>query len=330
VTVVERSAGGRSHRPVGGALAVPRTGIGHGDASQLREARRITTPVSGAISLPDDWAPPHRLETAAARLALAPWTWLTGPRFYGLRHLRKDRPALLVGNHTVMGLVDAPLMVLGILRRRGIAIRSLGDHVHFRIPGWRALLAHWGVVEGTPEACRALMRRRETILVFPGGAREVFKRKGEKYRLLWGDRLGFVRLAVEHGYPIVPFGAVGAEECFDILLDAGDVLATPLVGALLQRFVPRIDELPPLVRGLGPTPLPRPERFYFAFGSPIETCRLVGRQDDAVLCAAVRDQVRAAVEGRIAFLLAERHCDPDRALVARMLHRLGGRSGAPP
>ncbi len=272
------------------------------------------------------WTSPSPLELAAARLVLAPWSWLTAPRFYGLEHLRRDRPALLVGNHTVMGLVDAPVMVFGLLERRRIAVRSLGDHLHFWIPGWRTLLAHYGVVEGTRESCHALMRAGATILVFPGGAREVFKRKGEKYRLLWGERMGFVRLAVEHGYPIVPFGAVGAEECFDILVDAGDVLATPLVGALLARLVPRIDELPPLVRGIGPTPLPRPERFYFSFGPPIETRGFAGRQRDDVLCAAVRDQVRAAVETQIAFLLAKRQCDPGRGLVARMAEWVGATS----
>jgi len=28
-------------------------------------------------------------------------------------------------------------------------------------------------------------RSNETVLLFPGGAREVFKRKGEEYRLFW-------------------------------------------------------------------------------------------------------------------------------------------------
>jgi hypothetical protein len=158
--------------------------------------------------------------------------------------------------------------------------------------------------------------------VFPGGGREVFKRKGEKYRLLWGDRLGFVRLAIEHRYPILPFGAVGAEECFEILVDAGDVLATPL-GPLLERLVPRIAELPPLVRGLGPTPLPRPQRFYFAFGAAIETAAIDGRAGDDALCRAVREEVRRAVEARVAFLLRMRERDAGRGLLARALGLLG-------
>jgi hypothetical protein len=35
------------------------------------------------------------------------------------------------------------------------------------------------------------------VLVYPGGGREVAKRKGEKYQLLWKERVGFARLAIE-------------------------------------------------------------------------------------------------------------------------------------
>ena len=46
--------------------------------------------------------------------------------------------------------------------------------------GWRDFLAGFGAVDGTRENCAALMREGESILVYPGGAREVFKRKSEK------------------------------------------------------------------------------------------------------------------------------------------------------
>ncbi len=43
------------------------------------------------------------------------------------------------------------------------------------------------------------MRRGELVMVFPGGAREVNKRKNERYKLV-ENRLGFARLAIQHGY----------------------------------------------------------------------------------------------------------------------------------
>ena len=268
---------------------------------------------------------PRNAAVAAARTLLAPWRWLTAPRFYGLENVPVDRPALFVGNHTLMGVLDVPLMLLGLLDHRGVRVRPLGDHIHFAIPGWRDVLRLFGTVEGTPDNCRALMAADESVLVFPGGAREVFKRKVEQYRLAWKNRLGFVRLAVEHGYPIVPFAAVGAEECYDILIDAGDVLR---VAPWLARL-PRIEELPPLVRGLGPSAIPRPERFYFHFGRTIETAPLAGLQANGRLCVAVRDQVAATVESGIAFLLAERDRDPERHVVPRVVRHLLGVAPAP-
>jgi hypothetical protein len=41
------------------------------------------------------------------------------------------------------------------------------------------------------------MRDHQTILVFPSGSREVFKRRGQQYQLLWRERMGFARLAIE-------------------------------------------------------------------------------------------------------------------------------------
>lgn len=263
---------------------------------------------------------PNRVEVQVARRLLAPWRWLTAPRFSGLERVPTDRPVLFAGNHTTFALLDAPFLLLGLHDHLGILPRTLGDHLHFRVPGWRTVVERFGVVDGTPDNVRALMRARESIVVFPGGAREVFKRRGERYTLAWGRRTGFVRLAVEFGYPIVPFAAVGADDAWDILLDADDLLASPL-GPFISRLAPRADVIPPVVRGLGPTMIPRPVRFYFDFAAPVETAALAGRQGDDDLCFAVREVVRRAVDDGLVRLLVEREHDPDDALLPRLLAR---------
>ncbi len=177
-----------------------------------------------------------------------------------------------------------------------------------------------GVIDGTRENCASLMAAGESVLVFPGGAREVFKHKGEKYRLVWGDRLGFARMAIRYGYAIVPFGAVGAEDAWDIVLD-GDTFVPDAVRPLLERIGVRMDTLVPLVRGIGPTPLPRPERVYFSFAPPIETRVHAGRHTSTAACIVVRDQTKLAVERTIRALLARRARDPDRELLPRLLRQ---------
>ena len=262
---------------------------------------------------------PTGIELAAAKVLLEPWRWLTAPRFSGLEHVPRERPMLVAANHTLMGVLDAPLLVLGLHDHTGVFLRALGDHLHFRVPIWRDMLTHFGTVDGTRQNCRALMRAGESILVFPGGGREVFKHKREKYRLIWKERVGFVRLAVQFGYPIVPLAAVGAEECYDILVDSDELLHTP-IGPLLRQVAPRPDEIPPLVAGIGP--LPRPERFYFHFGRPIETARWRGEQDDEALCLRLRERVRRAIQGGIRQLMDEREHDPHRRLQVRVLRQV--------
>jgi 1-acyl-sn-glycerol-3-phosphate acyltransferase len=239
------------------------------------------------------------------------------PKLFGVERVPSSGGFLLVGNHTLLGLQDVPILVRELERRRGVRMRSLADHGHFAIPGWRDVLTSLGAVRGTRENCADLMRAGEPILVFPGGAREVFKRRGESYQLLWGDRLGFARMAIEYGYPVVPFAAVGGDDTYDVVLDADSRVAAP-VRALTRRVTGRADVGTLLIRGLGPTLLPRPERFYFSFGTPIETSCWSGLHESAEAQRAVRDLVRSEIEHRLELLLAERERDPSRSLRPRL------------
>lgn len=259
--------------------------------------------------------PPTAEEIRRTLRLMEPLRKLINPKVYGIDNVPARR-ALLVGNHTVMGMLDSPLMCAE-LWERGVIVRSLGDHAHFKIPMWRDVLAACGVVDGTRAITSELMRRGEVILVYPGGGREVAKRKGEKYQLIWKERMGFARLAIEHGYTIVPFAAVGAEEAVDIVLDGDNPLLAP--SRLFAEKILGNKEAMPIMRGIGLTPVPRPERQYYWFGEPITTESIQGRQDDDAVVRAVREQTKAAVESGMEFLLAERENDPNRSVVKRLL-----------
>jgi 1-acyl-sn-glycerol-3-phosphate acyltransferase len=228
-------------------------------------------------------------------------------------------PLLFVGNHTLYGALDVPHLFLALQEQKGLWLRGLGDHAHFQVPVWRRFVRDWGVVDGTPENTAALFRAGHSVLVFPGGSREVARRKGEGHQLIWKQRAGFARLAAAHGVPIVPFAAMGASDAWDIVYDADDLLASP-VGPLLQAAQRAVglplDALPPVVRGLGGTPLPRPERLYFWFGPPIHP-PAPDAGADAVW--AFREQVRQAVEGGLDTLDAHRAQDPSRRVEDRLV-----------
>ena len=259
--------------------------------------------------------PPSAAEIGRALLLMGPIRKLINPKVYGIENVPKRR-ALLVGNHTVMGMLDSPLMCAE-LWEDGIIVRSLGDHAHFKIPVWRDVLTACGVVDGTRAITSELMRRGEVILVYPGGGREVAKRKGESYTLIWKERMGFVRLAIEHGYTIVPFAAVGAEEAVDIVLDGDNPLLAP-TRLFAEKILGSKDAMP-ITRGIGLTPVPRPERQYYWFGKPISTKTVQGQQHDDAVVRQVRDKTKNAVEEGMAFLLNERENDPNRSVLKRLL-----------
>lgn len=245
--------------------------------------------------------------------------WMTG-----LDNIDPQRPTLFVGNHTIYGMLDVPLLGYEVYQRKGVYIRGLADRMHYKIPVWRDIFKWIGSVVGTRENCSALMDSGAHIMVFPGGSREVAKRKGEAYQLIWKDRTGFARMAVEHGYRIIPFAAVGAEECYDILIDSNDIMGSGLVKwlkttALGSKFMGDGEQLFPLSRGLGLSMIPRPERFYYSFGEPIETAPYKGESDDPEVLADVRDAVKESIETQLTALRKVQAKDPQRGLVGSLV-----------
>ena len=240
--------------------------------------------------------------------------WYFNPVFLNSDQLNMSKPALFVGNHTLYGLLDVPLIVEYIREQYGVHLRSLGDRMHFHVPIWKDILTKGGMVLGSPENCHALMSSGQSIMVFPGGAREVMRRKGEKYQLIWKKRTGFARLAIEHGYDIIPFASVGADDCFDIVIDANDIqnnsMAQKVLSALkLNEKLRGGDILPPLPTGMGYLPIPKPQRFYFSFGERISTAHVASNEPDIW---NIREQVAKSIEKQIVDLKQYRESDKDQ------------------
>jgi len=248
---------------------------------------------------------------AILRLWLAPARAWHRPSFIGVERVDPSRPTMFVGNHTLYGMQDVPHILYELRRVQGIFPRTLADRAHFALPVWRDLLTAFGCLNGTRENCRALMHAGQHLMVFPGGGREVFKRKNEAYRLVWKERIGFVQLAAAFGYSIVPFASLGADESLHIALDAGDIMSSP-IGKLLQatgiadKYLRGGEVLPPLVRGLGLTWIPEPDRFFISFGPPISTSRYRRLTEDIAAMHELRAKVASSIEAQLEQLQAIR------------------------
>jgi hypothetical protein len=146
-------------------------------------------------------------------------------RLLGL--LRAGRAVVVIGNHA-LDVVDALLFVAAILKRYGRVPRFISHTSWQRLPGLRTISERYRVVpsRSMADASRALAEDR-FLMLFPGGASEAALRsyRDEPYRLKWENRLGFLRLALEHDAEIVFVAAVGNEEMyFQSTLPTPDVL----------------------------------------------------------------------------------------------------------
>ena len=188
------------------------------------------------------------------------------PTFIGAEQLDASQPTMYVGNHSMYGVLDSPMLIDYLYNEHQVAVVSIADHSHFYLPLWRSVVKKFGAVDGVPAYVREAMQQGYSILVFPGGGREVLKREGEQYHLIWKQRYGFLKLAQEFGYDIVPFAALGGDEVFDIGFDANKVVQHQYFQKLLQvpqlsRLLRKGEVIPSLPKHLIPKRLP----FYFKF-----------------------------------------------------------------
>lgn len=244
---------------------------------------------------------------------ITPLIDLWRPYVLGLEALPADGRFLLVGNHTQFIGGEVLLIPHFVRRAIGTRVRPLADRRFAQKPGFgHDVMTAYGGVVGDPATARELMRHNETILVFPGGGREIAKFKGEEYRLSWRGRAGFARTAVENDYPIVPVGLVGGDDVYKSLVTRDSLLGR-LSRAISTRMSGDPDMAMPLMRGVGPTLIPRPQRMYLSFGESIDTTKPENISPEDWV-ESVRRSTQQSLETLLNELLDIRAQDPFREL----------------
>ena len=176
---------------------------------------------------------------------------------YGLEAFPRSGPVLLALNHSFASY-DGVLLAAAIADATGRIPRALGDRLIFKLPGLRDVAASLGVVEGSPETAAQLLGAGEVVIVAPGGMAEALRPRGQRYEIMWEGRRGFVREAARAGAPIVLAACPRADDIFTLY-------DNPLTRHAYRRW-----RLPvPVLRGAGPSLLPRPVRLIHAVTGPI-------------------------------------------------------------
>jgi 1-acyl-sn-glycerol-3-phosphate acyltransferase len=191
-------------------------------------------------------------------------------RAHGLDELRRAGPCLLVAKHP-RGWLYAETMLLGfftffddptwpeiqVMEKRGTSLHRTP------LVGW--LRRNVNTIPATEEAGVAALQAGRSVLVFPGGARELH---GEADVVRWGGHRGFARVAARAGVPVVPLAIAGADRQhpWRLRLGSGSTLWLP--------------------------PLPVPVRLDYWFGAPMTP----PAPDDAGRLGAFAEEVAAATQ----------------------------------
>lgn len=134
-----------------------------------------------------------------------------------------DGQVLLVGSHN--GGLAAPDMVMMMydwFRRFGTQ-RLVYGLMH--PTAWTVyshitcLAAQTGAIRANPKMAMAALAQKASLLVYPGGAEDVFRPYTERNKIKFMGRKGFIKLALKYHLPIVPLIAKGAHETIFVIVD---------------------------------------------------------------------------------------------------------------
>ncbi|HKP91465.1 MAG TPA: lysophospholipid acyltransferase family protein [Thermoleophilaceae bacterium] len=165
----------------------------------------------------------------------------------GMERIPAEGPVLIVGNHSGGTMIaDTFVFAQSFYDHFGPhrLFHQLAHDLVFKVPGLRTLVQRYGTVPASPDNMRRALDREAALLVYPGGDEESFRPSWETGNVHFAGRTGFVKLALEHGVPVVPVVALGGQETA-LFLGRGRRVAQ----ALSLDKLARLKVIPPV---LGP------------------------------------------------------------------------------
>lgn len=144
----------------------------------------------------------------------------------GMEHVSTG-PSLMVSTHNgSIAMPDAIAMWVAFWRRFGTDPPGYGmaHKAALGIPGVGPFLEKMGGVPASPENAATVLEAGFPLSICPGGDIDALKPFRLRHRILFGNRRGFIRMAIRQQVPIVPIVSVGAHET-QIILNDGRKLA---------------------------------------------------------------------------------------------------------
>lgn len=163
--------------------------------------------------------------------------------------LVENKPYMVISNHTgqipIDGLLICTAFATNIENPR--ILRPLIERFLTSLPFLGRWSSEGGAVLGDRNNCLNLLKRGESVLIFPEGVKGIAKNSKDFYKLQRFTR-GFLRMAIAANVEILPIAVVGAEEFFPFVFH-------------LKRIA-KFLKLPALPLSVNLFPLPSPVDIY--------------------------------------------------------------------
>ncbi len=155
------------------------------------------------------------------------WEWFY--RYYfrvktdGWHHIPRQEKVLIVGSHNGgMFSADMLMMMYDWFRYFGTERRVYGL-MHPSV--WKInrpiaqLAVKTGAMIAHPKMAIAALQAGGSVLVYPGGAQDVFRPHHQRNQIQFAGRKGFIKLALREQVPIIPVISNGAHDTLIVLGD---------------------------------------------------------------------------------------------------------------
>ena len=201
-------------------------------------------------------------------------------RLFGKENI-KDEQYMVISNHSGQIAIDGLLIGSAFAFENSPArvLRPMVERFFTSLPFINKWSNECGAVLGDRDNCLNLLKRGESLLIFPEGVRGVSKSTSNFYKVQ-DFTPGFFRMALKSGVKIIPVAVVGAEEVFPYVYQA--------------KGIAKALSLPALPLSANYFPLPSPIDIHV--GAPIELPNNITSESEDYLIAPHIKEIQKVIQ----------------------------------
>lgn len=216
----------------------------------------------------------------------------------GIEHVPREGGAVLTGVHRGFMPWDGVMALVAIHRAVGRIPRFLIHPCLVKLPFLANYMTKLGGLIACQENADRVLSRQGLLGMFPEGIHGAFSFYRDAYKLGKFGRDEYVRMALRHRAPILPFVTVGSAEIY------------PIWGRLDWKLVKRTTEwlFLPLCPNFPFPGLPLPSKWHTRFLEPVPVQERYGPEaaDDPAVVRKISREVRSRMQAAIDGMLARR------------------------